>query len=111
MGISIFKGLASGCKVNAKEEKLPEGNPNPTNFSIKEAFDFKNACVVMVNYPDCENYEGNKILVFKGASLKKIIMLPSIDPHFCDDAHVSPFARFRPDKEGMKAAKKLASLL
>jgi hypothetical protein len=58
----------------------------------------------MINYPDCTNYEGNKILVFHNISVEEIANANTIDPHFCDKDHVSPIARFRPSKDGWSMA-------
>ena len=61
---------------------------------------------MFVKYPDCNNYESNKILVFnhpgKPIDFKGLLEL---DPHFCDSKkHLSPFARFEPTEKGWGAA-------
>ena len=75
------------------------GNPRPTNFKIKEAFVIGDYVAVVVNYPDCSNFEGNKIMVYE-APFSDVLRQKELDPHFCDDDHLSPIARFRPTKEG-----------
>ena len=59
----------------------------------------KTNVVVEINYPDCTNYEGNKIIVFKDVNKLTIWNLNSIDPHFCE-SKLSPFARFKASEFG-----------
>lgn len=59
------------------------GNPDPTNFSIHDIatwkhYEFGELNIVRVNYPDCNNYEGNKILIFEGKFQPAYVL----DPHF-----------------------------
>lgn len=99
MGLGLFRSSCS-CSYE-KQEILP--NPNPKNFKIiwiEEGFNFT---IAKIHYPDCENYEGNKILVWEGKVAKKIVELKELDPHFCNQ-HLSPIARFAPTEEGIKIA-------
>lgn len=64
-----------------------------------------------VKYLDATNYEGEKILVFKQIPMDTIRHLKRLDPHFCDDGHVSPFARFEPTSKGWEAAVKMCRML
>jgi len=67
--------------------------------------------VIKLKYPDCTNYEGIKILVFK-ASLSNIINQKKIDPHFSDNkTYISPIARFEPTHAGLLMALALCELL
>lgn len=77
--------------------------PSPDEFSMLDRKDFKNGYVLMLKYDNCNNYEGKKILVYKGQYKFSDIR----DPHFCKEDE-SPFARFKPTKEGWKEACKLA---
>jgi hypothetical protein len=86
--------------------KLP--NPDPSNYEWVQEKSFSGPggdyLVVELHYPDCTNFEGNKILVYKGFVNFRHIEKANkklIDPHFCDSAdHVNPIARFIPDKMG-----------
>jgi anaerobic ribonucleoside-triphosphate reductase len=79
-------------------------NPDPNNFKVLDIYD-DGYIALLINYPDCTNYEGNKILVFDNTiKIKDIINLKSIDPHFCDGGHISPIARFEPTKRGWSMA-------
>jgi hypothetical protein len=73
-------------------------NPNPKNFKIVSLMELENT-YVEINYPDCKNYEGNKVLVYKGKVGKQLIQASEIDPHFTPEG-LSPIARFAPTFEG-----------
>ena len=90
----------------------PVGNPNPSNFKILLVAYIGAYKVVKVNYPDCTNFEGNKILVLKDITLEELFSLTDLDPHFQSGSPKgSPFARFEPTLEGWKAAVTLAEAL
>lgn len=100
-------GLSScGCTTVIKE--ILVGNPNHKNFKILEAGMNENFTILKVQYPDCKNYEGMKILVYKGHILKQIMALTELDPHFCEN-HLSPIARFAPTNEGLMLALNLTA--
>ena len=86
------------CGCGGKASKLP--NPDPKNFKILRSVKAGRYVTVMVNYPDCTNYEGNKVLVFSDLTQDQIGLLKSIDPHFCEGDHPSPIARFEPTADG-----------
>jgi hypothetical protein len=83
------------------------GNPNPKNFRIMQSEKIGRFVILLVHYPDCHNFEGDKILVFEDVSLATLQGLTSLDPHFCDSkAHSSPVARFVPTLNGWVYATK-----
>lgn len=115
MGLGLFRGSFCSNESDfqqikpqrrAKEptlilQELVLGNPNPNNFEITRLEKVLRFVVVMIKYPDCKNYEGNKILVFEGVPTKTILNQKSIDPHFCNSkTHPSPVARFEPTEKG-----------
>lgn len=87
-------------------QEPPAGNPDPNNYQIVKAEEKKGWLVVMINYPGCNNYEGNKILLFKGMTLVQLVNQKLIDPHFFpgDKKYKSPVARFVPTDEGWAMA-------
>lgn len=104
--MGLFKKLSSckpdcGCNktivMNQKSYHQPLPNPNPTVFHIKRKFVSKNGrVVILVNYPHCTNFEGNKIIVLSSKNyLHRIMKDKFLDPHFCRDNGI--IARFRPD--------------
>lgn len=91
--------------IHAKSVKRA-GNPNPENFRINKLEQIGKFTIVEVNYPDCRNYEGNKILVFERIPKKFILDWKYLDPHFRKPPHPSPIARFEPTQKGWKYAVK-----
>jgi len=89
-------------------EKFP--NPNPKNFKILQITQVGKNVLLVVQYPDCTNYEGKKIMVYRNVKASEIRAMKSLDPHFCDN-HISPFARFEPTDKGLTEAYDLAKKL
>lgn len=89
--------------------------PNPAIYSIKKIEQVGKNVVLLVNFPNCTNFEGNKICVYKNVFVSDFANSYSLDPHFSDEIVVSmmpsPFARFIPTAEGWEAAMKLAEIL
>ena len=83
----------------------PAGNPDPAKYTIIAAEENGDYLIVKLNYPNCTNFEGNKILVFKGVRLLTLVNQKLIDPHFFKDKkYAAPIARFIPTDEGWKMA-------
>jgi len=79
-------------------QKMP--NPDPSNFIIKDSFSHKGYRILWVNYPDCTNYEGDKILVYPpSVDVSLLVAKNKLDPHFFNLGD-SPIARFEPTKKG-----------
>lgn len=90
MGLSLFKS----CGANDLAEAP---NPDPLQWELLEVQHFENAYVLKVRYKNCNNFEGVKVLVYKGTFIYEPRKL--LDPHF-DNTKGSPIARFRPDTQG-----------
>ena len=109
MGISPFQHWNSSCicqpsKIEYVDCIIKLPNPDPINFKILNIYD-EGYIAILIKYPDCTNYEGNKILVFDNTiKIKNIINLKKIDPHFCDGGHIPPIARFEPTERGWSMA-------
>lgn len=99
MGLSPFKSCSSGYTSNA-----PAPNPDPSRWRLLDVKQFANAHVLTVKYLDATNFEGVKVMVFRG----KYAPRTKLDPHFSVEAD-SPIARFRPDAEGIEMAINLAA--
>ena len=80
-------------------------NPNPNVYRVISSQRFGYLYVVEINYPNCTNFEGNKILVMQANPEH----LKSIDPHFTEGGPV--LARFEPSKWGRSMAKKFAQMV
>lgn len=103
MGLSPFKN----CSLDYAAGPAPAPNPDPKRWELLEVHPFRRAYVLVVRYLDCTNFEGVKVMVFRG---KYRPGRRKLDPHFSEDAG-SPVARFRPDKEGKLLAIRLAESL
>jgi hypothetical protein len=98
----------SGPVIPNEPEDLP--NPDPKNFRIRRSEQIGRMLLIEVNYPDCTNYEGNKILLYKDVTMDQLERQGSIDPHFSENVKfASPIARFVPTEEGWMWAKVVAS--
>lgn len=81
------------------------GNPDPENWKIVKSEAVGWYLVVKIKYPDCTNFEGNKILVFEDISLSSLKSQKLIDPHFFKSKkYKSPIARFEPTDRGWNMA-------
>ena len=85
------------------------GAPKPANFNILNTKEVGDNLVAVIQYPDCTNFEGNKICVFLNTSAQELYSRAEVDPHFSRSSK-SPFARFVPTTEGAAAALKLAEM-
>ncbi len=108
-GPIIDKGytrIASSSK-ETEVDKPTFPNPDPNNYKIVKAHEYGPYLIVKINYPDCQNYEGNKILVFEKLTLIELVNQKAVDPHFFQDQKkefTSPIARFVPSDEGWNMA-------
>lgn len=84
MGVGPFRC----CSVNRDK---PAPNPDPSRWKLINKVEFENSYVLMVRYLDCMNFEGVKIMVYRG----KYQYRDELDPHF-EDSEMSPIARFKP---------------
>jgi hypothetical protein len=102
------------CKSPNESSSPKNGppNPDPHNYKFIRVQETAGFLLVQLNYPDCTNYEGNKILLFKGVTLVELINQKYIDPHFFQSKEVrSPVARFVPTDEGWNMALSLINAL
>lgn len=119
MGCAILKASSSsydknvGIRVVEVERRvevpvqLP--NPDPYNYVLEKSEQIGRFLIVEITYPDCTNYEGKKILMYEGITIKDLRKQKSIDPHFSSNKRFySPIARFEPTEFGWIMAQKLA---
>lgn len=84
---------------------VSSGNPDPNNYKLVRAEEAGEYLLLQISYPNCANYEGNKVLVYKGINLIGLVNQKTIDPHFSNNKQfASPIARFVPTEEGWKMA-------
>lgn len=78
-------------------------NPNPKNFRIIKHQHIRHYLVMHVVYPNCTNFEGNKILVFRDViDPTSLLNATDLDPHFFPDSKL--VARFVPTNIGWHMA-------
>ena len=106
MGMRI---LSRTCSLTPPGSTTALPNPNPARFVIIRTQPVGCAVVVEVRYPDCVNYEGRKVLVFRNTTVGNIRRRTTLDPHFA--LHGGPFARFEPTDRGWRMAVEVAFLL
>jgi hypothetical protein len=85
-------------------------NPDPTKFRLVDSEEVGDWLVVKINYPGCTNYEGDKIMVYKNMTLKRLWIHNKIDPHFFK-GEMSPVARFEPTAHGWDMALAFAKMM
>lgn len=98
-------------------DRLPH-EPNPERFVIKKVYEYRknsrngNYLLALIVYPDCKNFEGNKVLVFEDISELQLRGMRNIDPHFFNDnRYKTPIARFEPSKKGIDMAKDFCEMI
>ena len=127
MGIGIFGSLKSCSSYDKQptrviererivekpvyiEKKLP--NPDPFNYIVKRHEYVGKFLLMDVVYPDCNNYEGRKIMAYENVVIDDLKRQVSLDPHFSSNKKFhSPIARFEPTPEGWKRAVKFAEVV
>ena len=97
-------GMGRACWTNPT---AAAPNPNPGRWERLLVRQYPGAYVLKARYPDCTNFEGVKIMVFRGDYRT---LGDTLDPHFSPMPD-SPIARFIPNKEGWDLACDLAERL
>ncbi|MOA20407.1 hypothetical protein D3C78_1408490 [compost metagenome] len=107
MGLGLF-----GSSYSEFDGYVPILNiePKADFFRINQTYEINGNLVAIITYPNCTNFEGKKILVFRNMSDIDLRSNRLIDPHFSNKG-LSPFARFVPSKEGLNAAKELCKFI
>ncbi len=91
------------------KERNDSKNPDPKNYTIKKIETIGRFLIIEINYPNCTNFEGNKILVFLDDKIEELMNQKAIDPYFSDSKkYIHPVARFIPNKVGWMLARNLA---
>ena len=96
MGISPLK---KSCCTGYSNTPAPAPNPRPDRWTLLQKAEYANGYVLRVKYHDCTNFEGVKVMVYRGHYTPR----RSLDPHFYEGSD-APVARFRPDNDGWSSA-------
>ena len=96
MGLGLFKFSEKKSGCDYENSRISPLDPDPRRFTIKKHFEMAGNTAIFIRYPNCVNYEGDKIIVYKGVGFDEIKSLKEIDPHFTEENTIKPFARFEP---------------
>jgi hypothetical protein len=103
-----------GCSFRPKtcsSYSSPEAiapNPQPNRWELLKHHQFKDFYVLKVRYLDCTNFEGIKIMIYKGKFDPKY--KGELDPHFSEHWN-SPVIRVKPCLGGWAIALQIAKAL
>lgn len=101
MGVG-FNILSSSSYDENKDKNI---NSDSTIYRIIKSKKMENFLILFINYPNCTNFEGNKILVYINCTIDDLYAQKFIDPHFSDNKnYISPIARFIPTDFGWNMA-------
>jgi len=116
MGMGLF-GSSSSSLVNSfsneydgmYEHADTAQDPDPEIFRIEETLQMEDYLIAVIAYPNCTNFEGKKIIVFKDTTVEELNNMKIIDPHFLEQNKV--IARFVPTDDGRFYAVKFVDSL
>lgn len=121
MGLFVFSRSSydnkcnCNCNCNCNSSpplKIQPLNPDPENWVIMERCESEEFLLIRIKYPNCTNYEGYKILLYKNCTIEELVQQRKIDPHFSENKNFkSPIARFVPTEEGWKMGLELIEVL
>lgn len=99
------KGYKEGHAAALKEWR--DSSPDPKVFKIIKKESIGKYLLLFVHYPNCKNFEGNKILVYCNVSPLDLLEQGELDPHFSDkEKYIAPIARFVPTDSGWQMAQR-----
>lgn len=111
MGLNLIGFSSDKTDKNYEEYKISNVDPNPRIYKIIKYKEIGKGIVVLVNYPNCTNFEGNKIIVYENTTIDELNKLDQIDPHFTNRNGTKPFARFVPNDKGWTKAISLLKIM
>jgi len=95
---------ARGCPECTRRRNT---DPSPDQFEIEDYQGGTEYSYMKVQYK-CTSHNGLKIIVFKRLfSLKELLKLKRLDPHFREKDELKIVARFPPTEEGEKMARQI----
>ena len=97
-------GEAASTKM-IRSSAYKSTDPDPMNFKVMRTKRYGEYTMAHIRYPNCTNYEGNKVMVFYNIPIFTLKALTKLDPHFCEGDCTSPIARFEPTGRGWAMAR------
>ena len=105
MGMNFLARNSTSTEARPSFVQRPLNNPNPHNFTVARVYRKDDLWVSLIHYPDCNNFEGQKIIV----SRKDPRDCSVFDPHFTRNGYI--VARFEPTASGWNLAVKMLDLM
>lgn len=72
--MGLYFGMRNSIRkngLNYETERVSKFDPDPTKFMIRKFNEQNGNLAILVNYPNCKNYEGEKVIVYKGCNFRK----------------------------------------
>ena len=85
-------------------QRFALGDPQPHRFEVISVELLDGYTLAKIKYPDCQNFDGIKILIYEGDVRDEINNAKILDPHFLEKG-LSPVARVKPAYGGFDAIK------
>jgi hypothetical protein len=110
MGISPFSHWSGPAEPTSRYMAV-QGTPVRLDaFTLHRAQQIGHCLLVELQYTDCTNYEGRKIMLYTNMTLAQFKERKIVDPHF-NEIGISPVARFEPTRQGWLMGYHLANSL
>lgn len=100
--MGMFRMSTGGERLAPAAYTVPDRNPDPERFNVERTHTVGSYVCAMIDYVNCTNFEGKKIIVFENSVAEDVWTAKNIDPHFMEEGNI--IARFRPDDEGWSDA-------
>ncbi len=110
---SSYQSRLDTLKSDYEKQIVGQTTPDAERYQIEDIEEVGNFLVVKASYPNCRScaYEGVKVMVFEGVTVKDAIKWKRIDPHFRKALGMpvkteapGPIARFPASDQGWKDA-------
>ena len=93
-------------KKHSSDTLGPSVDPDPRRFHVMASEVINGWTIAVVMYPDCNTFEGKKLLVFPFEVQQRVLANRTmLDPHFGPLGGFSPVARFEPTDRGYRLAR------
>lgn len=107
--MGVIKLFSTGSISNNQINNTFNNTVIIDNFKIKRVIQFKNNCLCWINYPNCKNFKGDKILLIENMTKLRLKKLKTLDPHFLENNKI--IIRFRPTLKYWKLGIKILHTL
>ncbi len=111
MGFKLFSFSYSSYESSTITKIIQSPNPDPKNWKIIKVARTVDRIhiMVLVNYPDATNYEGNKLMILTEKWFEECQTSGILDPHFFPEK--GPIVRLTPDQKGWELGLQILKML